>query len=81
MQKIYFQGFRIYDNVCGGNIKYVNIYNRNLYLSNYFHSYLSNNFNYFAIYIITYFRAIGDSTFAGQQTLFEEMTLNRIYTS
>ena len=78
MQKIYFQGFRIYDNVSGGNIKYVDIYNKNLYLSNYFHSYLSINFNYFAIYIITYFSAFEDNTFSRQRTLFEEITLNRI---
>ena len=69
MQKIYFQGFRIYDNVSGGNIKYVDIYNRNLYRI-YYHLYLSNNFNYFAIYIITYFRAFGDNIFSGQRILF-----------
>ena len=39
----------IYDNVTGGNIKYVDIYNRNFYRI-YFHLYLSNDFNYCAIY-------------------------------
>ena len=52
MQKIYFHGFRIYDNVFGGNIKYVDIYNRDLYRI-YYHLYLSNNFNYFAISLVT----------------------------
>ena len=69
MQKIYFQGFRIYDNVSGGNIKYFDIYNRNLYQI-YCHLYLSNNFNYCAIYFITYFRAFVDNIFSGQQILF-----------
>ena len=36
----------IYDNVTGGNvIKYVDIYNRNIYRI-YYHLNLSNNFNY-----------------------------------
>ena len=78
MQKIYFQGFRIYDNVSGSNIKYADIQNRNFYQI-YYHLNLSNNFNYCEIYIITCFRAFGDNIFSGQQILFEEVTLNRIY--
>ena len=78
MQKIYFQRFRIYDNESGGNKKYVDIYNINLYRI-YYHLYLSNNFNYCAIYIITYFIAFGDNIFSGQRILFEEITLNKIY--
>ena len=65
MQKIYFQRFRIYDNVSGGNKKYVDIYNINLYRI-YYHLYLCNNLNYCAIYILSYFRASVDKIFSGQ---------------
>ena len=70
MRKIYFHRFGIYDNVTGGNvIKYVDIHNNNLYRI-YYHLYLSNNFNYCAIQIITYFRAFVDNIFTEQQILF-----------
>ena len=60
----------IYDNVSGGNvIKYVDIYNTNLYRI-YYHLYLSNNFNYCAIYIISHFRGFVDNIFSGQRILF-----------
>ena len=61
-------------------LKFVYTYNRNIYRI-YYYLYLTNNFNYCAIWIITYFRAFGDNIFSGQQILFilKKLLLNKIH--
>ena len=60
-------------------LKFVDTYNRNIYRI-YYHLYLSNNFIYCAIFIITYFRAIEDNIFSRQRILFilKKLLLNKI---
>ena len=61
-------------------LKFVDTYNRNIYRI-YYYLYLSNNFNYCAIQIITYFRAFEDNIFSGQRILFilKKLLLKKIY--
>ena len=61
-------------------LKFVYTYKRNIYRI-YYHLYLSNNFNYCAIKIITYFRAFEDNILSRQQILFilKKLLLNKKY--
>ena len=61
-------------------LKFINTYNRNIYRI-YYYLYLSNNFNYCSIQIITYFRAFEDNIFSGQRILYilKKLLLNKIY--
>ena len=61
-------------------LKFVDSYNRNIHRI-YYHLYLSNNFNYCAIQIITYFGAFEDNIFSIQRILFilKKLLLNKMY--
>ena len=50
-------------------LKFIDTYNRNIYRI-YYHLYLTTDFNYCTILIITNFRAFADNIFTGQRIVF-----------